>query len=78
MQVVRGDDARGVARREEVGGGDEGAKDAGYGGEEAKDILDAVERVVHAGRRRARELAGAIGAGSGAALRLGGCWWCAE
>lgn len=47
MDIVGAEDARRRARRKEVGGGDKGAKDAGYRGEEAKDILDAIERVVH-------------------------------
>lgn len=43
-------DARWGARGEQIGSGNEGTENAGDGGKEAEDILDASETVVHDGQ----------------------------
>lgn len=50
LQVGGLEEARGVARGEQVGGGDEGGDDKGHGREEAEGILDAHDGAVHRGR----------------------------
>lgn len=50
LKAVGLDDARWCSGSEEVGGSDEGAKEAGYCCEEAEDILNSGEAVVHGGR----------------------------
>lgn len=63
LDVLGDDAAAGGARREEIGGGDEGGQDAGHGGEEAEDVLQPVERVVHDGARAPAARAGRRGGG---------------
>lgn len=50
LDFIGCNDAGRIARREKVGGGNEGAKNAGDCREEAKYILHAIKRVVHGGQ----------------------------
>lgn len=50
LKILRLDDSRGRAWREQVRRSDDCTQNASYSGEEAEDILDAIEAVVHGGQ----------------------------
>lgn len=50
MKVLGLDDSRGRSWREQVCCSNDCAQNAGYGREEAEDVLDAIEAVIHGGQ----------------------------